>query len=316
MAKPRRSREADVEEAVARAKAATGAAELKKTLAHASARVVLAAASAVEEQQLSACGDALVDAFVRFAKGPAPDPQCRAKAALLRAIMALEATREREAYGLGRTCVQLEAQWGPPVDTAAEVRGLSVLGLVRSRHPDGAVFAAEALADPEVRTRLAAAHALAEAQPDAALPALRLKLAVGDAEAEVFGAAVRAFVELSTGAGLELARELLSTRGEAEQEAVLLALGESRKPDALAVLREYTGRATDVAFLAMALLRHEPATEHLLGVIESGTERHAGQAVKALANFRHDPALCVRVRKAAEGRSRELRAAVEKALST
>ncbi len=310
-----RAKEAEIEAAVARARASSDVRELGEALGHASARVVLAAAAAVEEQALGPCGGALVAAFERLVNGSVADPQCRAKAALLRAIIAVQADRERDAYLLGRTVVQREAQWGPPVDAAAEVRGLSVLGLIRSRHPDGPVFAAEALADPEHRTRLAAAQALAEALPDAALPVLRLKIAIGDAEPEVLGAAVRGFVELSTPAGLELARELLSSRGEADQEAVLLALGESRKAEAFEVLRDYRGPASEVAFLAMALLRQEPATLHLLAVISDGSERHAEQAAKALASFRHDPVLCERVRAAAKERSAGLRAKVEKALS-
>ena len=309
----RRSKEADVEEEVARTKALSDASALKAALEHANARVVIAAAAAVEEQELAACGDALVDAFARVLNGVS-DPQCRAKVALLKAIMALEADRERDAYLLGRRFVQMEAQWGPPVDTASEVRGLSVLGLVRSRHPEAAIFAAEALADPEHRVRLAAADALGEATLDAALPVLRLKLAIGDAEPEVLGAALRSYVELDTTGGLKLARELLAARGEAEQEAVLLALGESRKVEALDVLREYTGRASDVAFLAMALLRHEPATGYLLEVISTGPDRHAAQAVKALANFRHDPALCARIRAAAGKRPASFRGDLEKLL--
>jgi hypothetical protein len=87
--------------------------------------------------------------------------------------------------------------------------------------------------------------------------------------------------------------------------------------EAFELLRDYQGRASDVAFVALALLRHEPATVHLLEVIAGGSARHAEQAVKALAHFKHDPVLCERVRAAAKKRgAKPFEALVETKLQT
>src|SRR5438552_762984 len=116
MAKQRRTREVDVEAAVAATKALGEPGPLSEALGHSSARVVIAAATTIEESEVRGCDAALVQAFTRLARGGAKeDPQCRAKVALVRALMALEADGERDAYLLGRHLVQLEDVWGPPV---------------------------------------------------------------------------------------------------------------------------------------------------------------------------------------------------------
>jgi hypothetical protein len=301
----RKSADSEIEAEIARVKQLGDAPGLKTALADKRPRVLIAAARTIADREITECGRAVVEAFQRLvgaSDGFKADPQCRAKAALLQTVLALEADGERDAYLSGLRYAQREPAFGSDVDTAGEIRGLSVLGMVRARHPDSAVFAAEALADPERAVRIAAAQALGEAAPEAALPLLRYKLEVSDPEPEVTGACYGAYLALSPASGLELARALLARNGEAEQEALLLALGESRLPGAFPVLRQYSGRASAVACVAMALLRLEPATDHLLWRIASGGAREAGQALKALAHFRHDEALCERVRAAAASR--------------
>jgi hypothetical protein len=314
----RRGKVPSIDAELARVKALRDAGALSAALGDARARVVLAAANTVAENEIRGCDAALVEAFSRLVKQPDPgtaDPQCRAKVGVLEAILALETEDEREAYELGLRYVQPEPVWGATADTAGAVRGLSLLGLVRVRHPDAAIFAAEALEDPERTTRAAAAQALAEVVAEVGLPLLRHKLEVGDAEPEVLGACLASFLSQSPEAGLRLAPRLLGRADEPVQEALLLALGESRRAEAFPVLRDYSGKATAVAYVAMALLRQEAATAHLLKVIASGPVRLAGQAVKALAHFRHDPALSARLRAAAAGRDQAFTAQVEAALA-
>ena len=319
MVAARKRTDAAVDAELKRVKALREAPALSAALADPLARVVLAAANTIAEHEVDGCGAALVAAFARLLKAAEPattDPQCRAKVGVLEALLSREAEAEREAYELGLHFVQQEPVWGATVDTAGAVRGLSLLGLVRTRHPDAAVHAALALEDPERATRAAAARALAEVVPEVALPLLRHKIEVGDAEPEVLGACFASFLAHSTDAGLGLATVLLARLDEPGQEAVLLALGESRQPGAFAVLRDYSGRATAVAFVAMALLRIEPATAHLLEVIAGQPVRAATHALKALAHFRHDPALCERIRRAASARKdAEFSSAVEAALA-
>lgn len=139
-------RGADVEAEIARVKQLGDAPSLKAALADPRPRVLIAAARTVADRELSECGRAVVEAFGRLIRASDPvktDPQCRAKAALLETVLTLEADGEREAYALGLHYVQQEPVFGGQVDTAGEVRGLSVLGMVRARHPDAALFAAE-----------------------------------------------------------------------------------------------------------------------------------------------------------------------------
>jgi hypothetical protein len=267
------------------------ASELRAAFEHKHARVVLAATQVLEGLDAGSGGwPEASAAFVRLLGEREPhkhDPMCRAKVGLVRAMLHLEAESERIAYERGRRYVQNEPAFGGPTDTAAELRGLCVLGLVRTRHPDASVFAAEALADPQRATRLGAAHALAELPPDAALPVLRYKLAVSDAEPEITGAVFAGFLELAPTLALSLAPELL--HGD-DGEAIALALGESKKREAFAVLRDAVpGVAASVVFVAMSLLRDEEANAYLLDAIASGA--HAEAALKALAHFRHDPKL-------------------------
>jgi HEAT repeat protein len=303
---PRKNKDVLLDEEIRRVKALSDAKGLSRALADPRARVVLAAANATKEHEVHGCDAALLEAFLRLCRSAEPakdDPQCRAKTGVLEAILSVEAEQEDDAYLLGLHYRQEEPVYGGSVDTAADVRGLSVLGLVRVRHPHAAVFAAVALEDEERGVRAAAARALGESSPEAALPLLRHKLEVGDKEAEVIGACMASYLALAFDSGLALSRELLSSSEEPEQEAILLALGESRQPRAFEVLRDYRGRASAVAFVAMAVLRQEPATEHLLGVVAAGPKQLALQSLRALSHFRHDPALCARIRAAAQKRS-------------
>jgi hypothetical protein len=291
------------------------ASALRTALEHKHARVVLAATQVLEG--LDAGGGGWPEAsaaFLRLLDEPQPhkhDPMCRAKVGLVRAMLHLEADAERAAYERGRRYAQNEPAFGGPNDTAAELRGLCVLGLVRTRHPDASVFAAEALADPQRGTRLGAAHAIAELPPDAALPLLRYKLAVSDEEPEITGAVFAAFLELAPTLALTLAPELL--HGD-DGEAVALALGESKKREAFPVLRDaLPGVAPSVVYVAMSLLRDEDANAYLLDAVAHGA--HAETALKALAHFRHDPKLRERTLAAVKQRGDPaLAAAAAKAL--
>ncbi len=283
-------------------------AALREGLRHASFRVVLAAAGVVEARELEGYGDALVEAFSRLLAAPEPaksDPGCRAKVAVVRALLKTEAAGEARAYQQGVTWVQREKGWGGATDTAGELRGHCAVGLVRCRHGDAVMRAAELLADPERAARIGAAEALGEAPGAEAAPLLRYKLLAGDADPEVEGAVFGAFLGHEPQRALELAPELLAGPEE-RAEAIALALGASRRPEALEPLRAYAERtgesARQTAYVAMALLRDDAATAVLLEVVRSGPARRAAQALKALAHFRHDPKLTQRAREAARGR--------------
>jgi hypothetical protein len=193
-----------------------------------SAHVVVAAASVIAENELRGFADVLKSAFEKRLRSEYRlDPGCRAKIAIVRALLA---TGEHEAsvYLAGARHVQLEPVWGGQEDTAPELRAQSVLGLIRSRHPDAAVELARLLADAEHGTRAGAAEAAAELDPIAAVPLLRFKVLIGDPEPEVIGAVWGSLLTLAPAESLAAATLALDGSSEDEAEVVALALGASR----------------------------------------------------------------------------------------
>jgi hypothetical protein len=286
---------------------------LKEALGGEHARVVLTAAKIIEDRELEGFGTQLADTFERLIDVEAPhkqDPNCRAKGAVLRALLRTDGTARPAVFARGVKYVQLEPAMGGPIDTAAEVRGHSALGLIRARHADAFVLTAALLADPLHQAREAAADALAEAPQDTALPLLRYKIELGDQAPPVIGAAFSSYLAIDAAAALELAQEWLrGSRGEAA-EAVVLAIGSSRAAGAFPVLRDYAatarGALKQAAFTALALLRDEAATAFLLEVVAEGAEKVAEAALHALANFKYDEKLRERVRVAAKGRAEKV----------
>src|SRR5262249_44423168 len=146
-------------------------------------------------------------------------------------------------YRAGIAHVQKEPAWGPPVDTAPELRGQCALGLVRARDPGASVAAATLLADPEAGARTGAAQALAEVEAGAAVPLLRQRLLTGDAEPAVIAACTATLLAHDPGPTLELCGTYLASAPDAFAEAVALALGESRLAGALPVLHRWSEAA-------------------------------------------------------------------------
>ncbi len=264
--------------------------------------VVASAVEIIAEGEVDGLTPALSAAFERLMVDPIEtDKTCRAKTAIARTLLRLGHDDAR----LFLTAVrhfQLEPAWGAPVDTAAELRGLCALGLVRARHPEAALIVVERLADTHHVVRAAAARALAEVEPATALPLLRFKILVGDAEAEVIAACFASLLEIAPASSVALAGEYMGSKTGSFAEAVALALGESRRPEAFDVLAAWSERvpaSRAVAFVALALLRSDKAFDHLVGVVAHGKVPAAQDAIRALAHFRHDVRLSERVVEAA-----------------
>jgi len=255
--------------------------------------------------------------FERFMVDPIEtDKTCRAKTAIVRTLLRLGHDDSR-LFLVGVRHFQHEPAWGDPVETAAELRGLCALGLVRARHPEAALLVAERLADPHHVVRAAAARALAEVEPVTALPLLWFKVAVGDAEPEVVAACFASLLELAPAKSVALAAQYIGSKSGSFAEAVALALGESKRREAFEVLAAWSERASAsraVAFVALTLLRSDQAFDHLLDVVARGKIRAAEDAIRALAHFRHDVRLTTRVLEAVRSRQDpELLAAAETA---
>jgi HEAT repeat protein len=139
------------------------------------------------------------------------DSQCWAKNAVAKALKDLSHT-DPEVYLRGLAHVQMEPVWGGQVDTAITLRGTCVLALVDSRLDDRAMLnaLAGALADPEKGVRIDAAVALSRAGIPEAVALLRLKVLLGDAEAEVTGQCLFSLLQLSPGDSVDFAARFLS----------------------------------------------------------------------------------------------------------
>src|SRR5262249_41836511 len=115
------------------------------------------------------------------------DPGCRGKVAIARALHKLDRWEEA-VFARGVRHVQLEPVFGPPEDTAAELRGVCGLAHAHFGRADALDILAELLADRERTARVAAAQGLGDAgRPDASA-LLRFKVLIDDAEPDVLAA--------------------------------------------------------------------------------------------------------------------------------
>jgi HEAT repeat protein len=185
---------------------------------------------------------------------------------------------------------------------AAELRGVCGLAHAHFGRSDALDVLADLLADPERTARLAAAQGLGEAgHPDAAA-LLRYKVRIGDPEPEVLTACVESLLQLARESAHGFLVGLLARHDE-RAEIAAIALGGARYAGAFEPLTAWCegclpAQRHRIGYLALALLRHEPATEYLLRVIRE-RPRDAIAAAQALATFKEDAALGERIREAA-----------------
>jgi len=274
--------------------------QLREALADKSNFVAAAAAEIVGERSLPDLVPDLVAAFHRFLEDPAEtDKTCRAKIAIVEALHRLDADEE-EVYRAAIRHVQPEPRWGGSDDTAAPLRATAAFALVRLNPRDLMVLLADLLADPEKVARSAAAKALGASGALAAVPLLRFKARVGDEEPEVVVECLSGLMGAEPAESLEFVGGFLDADEEVAEGAAL-ALGESRRPEALAILQKHWPRARrseelgNVILLAIAITRLPAAADFLLEVLANESEPIAGGALSALAIHRHNPAVRERV---------------------
>jgi len=267
---------------------------LRSTLGGKSGHAAAAAARIVGDFELVDLVPDLVASFERLLVQPLrSDAGCAGKAAIADALYRIGAA-EIDVYLKGIRHVQLEPVWGGKADTATELRGTCALALVRVHHPDYLVEIADLLADREIPVRKMAAQALAYSENAAAVPLLRLKALVGDDDPQVLGEVLTALLSLAPHPSLAFVERFLDRDDVAIAEAAALALGASRRPEALALLSGFWERTIDVALrraalLAVAMLKHDEAIDYLLGHVRDSAPLHAREAIRALAVYRHDP---------------------------
>src|SRR5580658_6350346 len=273
---------------------------LKKALAERHFMVVARAATLSGEKLLHELIPELKSAYARLVHDPVKrDPLCKAKNAITRALVTLECV-DVGFYQAGILYRQLEPVWGGRADTATDIRSCCAMGLAASGHLRAVAELTGLLADPEAEVRCGAVRAIACGNPFEAEAVLRLKVHVGDSEPQVIGECFGALLAIAPEYSLPFVAAYLHEKDEALQEYAALALGESRRPEALQLLRDawadiVTTEGRGALIRAAALHRSEAAFEWLLEIIASGTPTLAAVAVEALSVYERNTKLIEQV---------------------
>jgi hypothetical protein len=252
----------------------------------------------------------LLAAYDRFFVDPAKsDPRCLAKVALVRALRDL-GHHGADAYVRGVTHVQLEPGWGGPVDSAGRLRGTCARALTDCFLDDLEIlrYLTDALADPDKTVRIDAAIALDQLnRPEGAL-LLRLKLLVGDAEAEVLGQCCTSMLSLAPEGAVSFVSRFLHHAEVDVQIEAASALAQSRDPEAIATLREFWQEALLPLDLRRAIvigLGASPfpdSATFLLSLIAAEPPTLAETAITALATSRFASDSCPKAAEAVAAR--------------
>ncbi|HEY2587671.1 MAG TPA: HEAT repeat domain-containing protein [Tepidisphaeraceae bacterium] len=292
--------------------------QIARALASKANIVAAKAADIARELKVPGLGPQLGEAFVRFLRdSKSPDKGCAAKTAIARAALELECPDE-ELFRLGIRHVQIEG-FGPS-DVAAELRGLCALGLVQVRSRGAMNEVAELLADREPQARIGAVRALAYAGKEEGALVLRFKAISGDPNPAVVGECLTALLLLQPDEALPFVERFLESPDEVLQEEAALALGTSKRPQALEILRRTYPRARDrrlrqVLLTAFASLRFPDAIDFLVSIVETDRPESAIDAVKALQIHRNNTALRERLSQVVTHRAdASLRSAFQKTL--
>jgi hypothetical protein len=152
--------------------------------------------------------------------------------------------------------------------------------------------------DTEANARVAAARALVyRGDPDGAASALfRLKLLAGDREVDVTIECITALLKLAPVTSLPFVQtNFLDSRfvGEDLEQAALLSIGETRRPEAFDLLRSRWDRNPSTEsrkslILAMALTRQPIAIAFLCEQIADGSRATALAILEAMKMYRGD----------------------------
>jgi len=285
--------------------------DLKRDLApflhHKSNHVVAAAAATAERLEAAGLAQHLVDAFVDLMQNPSKrDPGCKALLAIAKALAAMDQDAAR-VYFLGIRHVQMEGSFGPPVDAAAELRGVCAQGLARMLHPDALEECVTLLADREAAARAGAVRGVADSGSSEGVLLLRLKALTGDKSAEVMAECFAALLRLAPAPSLDFVAKFLYESADDVAEAAAFALGESHSPAAFGLLRTAWEATAEperkrTLLLAIAMSRLDEAVEFLLARVNQDSERAAADALAALGMYARDETIRARVEAAVAGR--------------
>jgi hypothetical protein len=283
-------------------------AEIAKAIGSKTNLIAAKGAELARELQVRDLADTLHKAFDRFMEKPGTtDKGCYAKTAIVQALYELE-MNDLDVFLRGIHHVQMEPIWGGSADTAAELRGVCALGLVRANYNDVMNELAELVVDPDPSARLNAVRAIGYSENDlVGAPMLRMKLLSGDEHPEVIVEAFASLMKLAPAKQVKFVARFLEKPDAEMREMALLALGQSRQPAAFDLLQSMYEREIRVdkrrVFLQpIALTRLPAGHQFLLHVIADEPRDLAIAAIEALKPYRSDSSLRAKMEKAVNDR--------------
>ena len=267
---------------------------LRTALADRANVVVAKAAKIAGELELQDLTPDLVCAFDRlFEKPVETDPQCWGKNAI--AVTLRDFGYQSAAPFLrGLRHIQMEPVWGGREDTAQVLRAACCAALPQCAdltRDEVVRHLIDALTDISDKVRVDAARSIEHmGGADCAL-LLRLKARIGDKEGHVTGQAFESLLRLERDGAIPFVAEFLDSDDDEICAEAALALGSSRLPEALSILKKAWKRAPhwsqkQVFLRGLSASRLPEAIEFLLDLLKSGREAEAAQALDALALHR------------------------------
>lgn len=284
-----------------------GISRLRALIGHRSNHVAGRAAKLASAWSIAEAIPELIAAFERFLESPGKsDPGCEAKQPIIEALFALEHSHP-DIYLAGVRHRQPEPSFGPPIDTAAGVRGASGHALLYTGYPDAWLAMTALLNDSEPRTRRMAMESLGGSASYHAELLLRMAVLAGDAEADITSLGLQALMQVEPTRSLPFVKAYLSDFDPVLAEGAALAIGESKLPESFPILRQTferpsRGMSQNDLLLPMALTRDEAAIAFLLDIVRTDRAPIARAALKALAIYSAHPERVAAVRDAVDAR--------------
>lgn len=285
-----------------------GEAAFRKALAAKSNLVVAKAARLIGSAQWIELNEEMAAAFHRMiAKGAAADKACAAMIAIARALVESDYDAP-DLFLQGIQHVQMEASYGPAIDTAAELREVCAMGLANSTYPHKLRELVPLLVDKEWRVRAGAIRAIGVIGTDAASLLLRFKMLSGDKDPEVMSDCFMAILALEGAAGVPLVAQFADSENPEVREAAILAIGASRRADAVEWLVAKFAQTADrpgrkCILLSLSTSRAEAAIAFLLDLVRNATPATSALAVDALSIHARDRQLSEQVDSAIASRA-------------
>lgn len=264
--------------------------DLRKGLQDRSNLVAAEAAKTAAALRMSSLIPAMLTAFERLFHEPVKsDPKCWAKSAIVRALTALDYDQSAP-FVRGLNHIQKEPVWGGSEDTGAQLRALCALALVQCtdlRRVQIIRYLVDALTDVEEHVRAEAVRALAQLGGDETALLLRLKAKLGDREVGVLGHVFDSLISLEESSGVAFVEPYLDSANTDIRDEAALALGASRRPEAVGILMARWKEASSSEFRAVLLRalassRTQPAVDFLLELAGTGSDRESAAALAAL----------------------------------